>query len=136
MDKYSDYGAIAMRPQLLVGASLPDGDSEIVQNNHVGATFLMMRTDLMKEVGWRTSFTSRVSDHYFGGEFAARNFKSGWIRDMYCYHFFHENWGYDDKTLHYHREVWPPAESYDRLVDPNTLEPKEDGVDMYEWEDK
>jgi glycosyltransferase involved in cell wall biosynthesis len=136
MEKYPDYGALAMHPQLLVGASIDLSPSapEVIQNNHVGATFLIMRTDLMKEVGWRTSFTNRVADWYFGDKFKAKGFKSGWIRDLWCYHFFQKDWGYKNVD-HFHREVWPPSEYYDRLVDPYTLEPKDDGVDMLTWEE-
>ena len=135
MKKYPEFGALAMRPQVLVGTSLKEG-SEIAENNHVGATFLIMRTELMKEVGWRTNFTNRHADHYFGGKFAARGLKSGWITNMWCYHFFHENWGYDKDVKHYHRDIWPPSEYYDKLVDPYTLIPKNDGVDMFTWTEK
>ena len=137
MDKYPEYGAMAMHPQLLVGAAINmEGDNEIAENNHVGATFLIMRTDLMKEVGWRTNFTNRVADHYFGGKFIAKGFKSGWIKKLWCYHFFHKDWGYEKGEDHYHRDLWPPSEYYDRLVDPLTLEPKDDGVDMFTWKGK
>jgi len=136
MEKYQEYGAMAMHPQLLVGASIDLSDTapEVIQNNHVGATFLIMRTDLMKEVGWRTEFTNRVADWYFGDKFRSKGFKSGWIRDLWCYHFFQKDWGYKNVD-HFHRDVWPPSEFYDRLVDPYTLELKDDGVDMLTWEE-
>ncbi len=134
MEKYPDYGAMAMHPQLLVGAAIDLSPTapEIIENNHVGATFLIMRTELMKEAGWRTTFTNRVADWYYAGKFHEKGFKSGWIRDLWCYHFFHKNWGYQENEDHFHRVIWPTSDYFDRLVEPKTLVPMDTGgVDMY-----
>jgi len=144
MDKHLDFGAMAMRPQVLVGTKINEEDEcEIVANNHVGATFLIMRTDLMKEIGWRTTFTNRHADPWFAQNFrrlaGEGKGKSGWVKDMWCYHFFHENWGYSKDQPHYHRDVWPTSEHYDRTVDPITLVPTSlagGGVSMFTWDGK
>ena len=126
IQKYPEYGCIALRPQIAVGAdnSKFNTDKEIVENNHVGATFMMFKTSLLSEVKWDDTFTNRVADWRLGDLFKEKGIKMGWTRDIYCYHMFGKNWSYPDNIQHFHREIWPPAEHYDQIkVDPLTLKP-------------
>jgi glycosyltransferase involved in cell wall biosynthesis len=122
--KYPEYGCIALRPQVLVGAVEQNPDTEVIENNHVGATFMMFPTVLIKGIGWDDSFTNRVADWRLGDLFKEKGLKMGWARDIRCYHIFGKNWSYPEGVSHFHREIWPPAEHYDNVkVDPDTLRP-------------
>ena len=124
--QYPEYGCIALRPQILVGAdnSKFDTDKVIVENNHVGATFMMFKTALIKEVGWNNEFTNRVADWRLGDILKERGLKMGWCKDIFCYHQFGKNWSYPEGVEHFHREIWPPSEHYDSIkVDSLTLKP-------------
>lgn len=126
MKKYPEYGCIALRPQIAVGAdnSKFNTDKEVVENNHVGATFMMFKTEYLKEVGWADEFTNRVADWRLGDILKAKGLKMGWARDIYCHHMFGKNWSYPQGVKHFHREMWPLAEHYDSIqVDPETLKP-------------
>ena len=124
MKKYPEFGCIALRPQVLVGAVEQDASGEIITNNHVGATFMMFPTNLLKEVGWNNQFTNRVADWRLGDILKVKELKMGWTRDIRCYHIFGKNWSYAEGIPHFHREIWPPAEYYDNIkVNEDTLEP-------------
>ena len=126
LKKYPQYGSIALRPQILVGArnDLWDGVSEIIENNHTGATFMMFKTDLLKEIHWEDHFTNRVADWRLGDILKAKGLKMGWTQFIYCNHLFGKNWSYPENVPSFHREIWPPAEYYDKIkVDSKTLKP-------------
>jgi len=126
MKKYPEYGCIALRPQILIGADNNkfNTDSEVVENNHVGATFMMFKTEYLKEVGWADEFTNRVADWRLGDILKEKGLKMGWAKDIYCYHMFGKNWSYPEGVKHFHREIWPPVENYDNIkVDELTLKP-------------
>jgi len=121
-----EFGCVALRPQVLVGADNNkfQTDKEIVENNHVGATFMMLPTELLKEIGWANEFTNRMADHRLGSILKERNLKMGWCRNIFCYHLFGKNWNYPEEVKHFHREIWPPSEYYDSIkVDEKTLQP-------------
>jgi len=126
--KYPEFGAIALRPQVIVGVNEAEifnaTDAEIAPNQHCGATFLMFKTDLIKEVGWANEFTNRVSDWRLGDLLKAKNLKMGWTRNLYCYHMYQDdNWGYPQEVRHFHHPIYPPPSSYERKVNPQTLKP-------------
>jgi len=126
MEKYPEYGCLALRPQVLVGAveHLEEANEDVIPNNHVGATFMMFPTVLLKEVGWSEDFTNRVADWRLGDILKEKSLKMGWCRNIRCYHIFGKNWSYPEGVEHFHREIWPPAENYDNIkVDPDTLIP-------------
>jgi len=124
MKEHPEYGCIALRPQVLVGAVEKDTSEEVIENNHVGATFMMFPTTLLKTIGWDDSFTNRVADWRLGDILKEKGLKMGWARDIRCYHIFGKNWSYPEDVKHFHREIWPPAEHYDNVkVDPDTFEP-------------
>lgn len=126
MKKHPEFGCIALRPQIIVGvneAEIFAQEGEVVPNNHVGATFMMFPTSLLKEVKWEDTFTNRVADWRLGDLLKEKGLKMGWARNICCYHMYEKNWGYDEKTPHFHRVIHPPSEAYDREVDMQTMEP-------------
>lgn len=126
--KYPEFGCLALRPQVIVGVNeaeiFKDG-KEVAENNHVGATFMMFRTDLLKEVKWNDDFTNRVADWRMGDLLKAKGLKMGWTRDIYCQHTWGKNWSYPENVEHFHRPIFPPPENYDNIkkVNPITLQP-------------
>lgn len=131
MDKHQEYGAIACRPQVLIG--LPGGifnvDSDVVDTGICGAHLRVMRTDLVRSIGgWRNNFTNRSEEHWICSKIKARGYRCGYARDVRCIHLFGENHGYPERVNHYHREIWPPPHHFewDRMnIDWNTCKPKE-----------
>ena len=124
MKRHPEYGAIALRPQILVGAVEKDTSQEVIENNHCGATFLMFPTVLLKEIKWDDQFTNRVADWRYGDLLKAKNLKVGWARDIRCQHIWGKNWSYPEGVEHFHNPIWPPAEHYDNIkCDPDTFQP-------------
>jgi len=120
--RYPEFDVIALRPQIAVGAdnSKFNTDKEVVENNHVGATFMMFKTAKLKEVGWDNEFSNRAADL----RLEQKGLKMGWARDIYCQHIWGKNWSYPEAVEHFHREIYPPPEHYDNIkVDPKTLKP-------------
>lgn len=123
---HPEFGCIALRPQILVGPSndIWDTEEEVVENNHVGATFMMFKRELIDEIRWDDKFTSRMADWRLGDLLKEKGLKMGWTKDIFCNHIFGKNWGYPEEVEHFHREIWPPVETYDDIqVDPKTLVP-------------
>jgi len=124
MDKYTHFGAISCRPQVLIGRGGHefDGDAEVVKFNHTGAHLRIMRTEAVRKVGgWEKNWTANRNheDSFIAGRLNDVGLDVGYAKDVRCFHMFGENWGY--KTIpidvHGHREMWPPAEHWDTLVD-------------------
>ncbi|MCK9370341.1 glycosyltransferase [Candidatus Dojkabacteria bacterium] len=116
MNNNSDYGAIALRPQVLIGTgNIFDGRTEdIVEFGHVPGYARIMRTDLVNECGaWQDKRELRGHEEYWIGEkMRERGFKMGFANNLKCWHLFGDDstdkWGYykDMKPEeHGHNEV-------------------------------
>lgn len=126
MDKYPEFAAISLRPQILVGVGPIFRDAaEVVENNVAGGSFRIMRTDLVKQVGaWTDEFENRQEEWNICTKLRNAGHKVGYARDLFCYHMFGDgNWGYDKNTKHYHN---PASEVYakDEEYDPETCIPR------------
>ena len=117
MEKNPDYGAIALKPQVLVGTnttmfSTPD---ELVPFSHVPGYARIMHTNQVKEVGaWKDHRPLRGHEEIWIGEkFAEKGYKMGWANHIECWHLFGNKetdmWGYKDMEPqeHGHNPVWP-----------------------------
>jgi hypothetical protein len=97
-----------------------------------------MRTDLVKKFGWRDDNTdSRSEEWRICGEIQREGYKTGYARDIRCYHFFGDgNWGYDEKTPHGHAYT-QYASIKDGEFDWNTCIPKQEQAGLLErFEDR
>jgi len=124
MDKYPKYGAIACRPQVLVGRGGHefDGPDEVVKFNHLGAHLRIMRTDVVRKVGgWEKNWTANRNheDKYISTLLQDEGYDVGYAKNVRCFHQFSVNWGYKDIPIekHGHNEMWPPPEHWDTLID-------------------
>jgi len=134
MDKYPEYGAIACRPQVLVGRSGDEFDkaNDVLETNHNGAHLRIMRTRAVKDVGgWEKTWDANRNheDSYIASKLHGIQLKVGYASNVRCWHLFGENWGYYNipKEQHGHREIWPPPEHYDKEFnnfDHDTWQPK------------
>lgn len=124
LDQYPDFAAIALRPQVLVGVGPIFKDAkEIVENNLAGGSFRIMRTQLVREVGgWVNDFENRREEWEICGKLRRKGFKVGYTRDIFTYHMFGENWGYDENIPHYHNQA-SRVYAKDAEYDPITMEP-------------
>jgi GT2 family glycosyltransferase len=128
MDKYKDFGAIALRPQVLVGVGPIFKDAkEIVENNVVGGSLRIMRRFLVQRVGgWSDDFENRQEEWNICGKIKKEGYKVGYTRDIFTYHMFGEpgTWGYEKGVEHYHN---PASKIYAKDVeyDPITCEPRQ-----------
>lgn len=133
MDKYKHLGAIACRPQILVGR----GDhgfaeaEDVLEMGHVGAHLRIMRTAAVKECGgWRYDWNRRRNDEerYIAGALRTLDLKVAYAKNIRCCHLWKDdNWGYPPEItmeMHGHRKIWPPPSHYaDNIkVDPETFE--------------
>lgn len=123
MDKNPKYGAIACRPQVLVGSGEKsfENASEVVKFGHVGGHLRIMRTQAVREVGgWEKVWDAKRNheDVYIAGELEKIGYDVGYARDVRCWHIFGENWGYEEIPIeeHGHREMWPPPEHYQEII--------------------
>jgi len=103
MNKYQDYGAIGLRPQVLVGTGnifYGKENEEIIPFGHVPGYGRIMRTDLVKQVGaWKDKRPLRGHEEYWIGEkFAEKGYKMGFANKIECWHLFGDEttdeWGY------------------------------------------
>jgi len=116
MDANPEYGAIALRPQILVGTGMAmfENAQPIVEFPHVPGYARLMRTDLVKRAGaWNEKRPLRGHEEmWIGGKFREMGYKMGWARDLRCWHLWGEQgrgedmWGYID-TESGHNPVWP-----------------------------
>lgn len=136
MNTMPDYGAIALRPQVLVGVGqifkdVPKG--EVVENNVCGGVARMMRKSMVDEVG---GWTNQWQNEGRGNEewdicnkLRAKGWKVGYL-NLYAYHMFGNergvnkkgNWGYNLGEEPSHSI---PECPYDVDFDPVTCEPKQ-----------
>lgn len=131
MDRYSDYGAIACRPQAMVGSpgDFWDGCGEIKDASRAGASLRIMRTEQVKQVGgWRNVVKPgrNNEEQWIADKFRQIGFRVGYASQLYCWHCFCENWGYKDipMEVHGHRPIWPLPSTYDQIkCDAKTWEP-------------
>lgn len=139
MDEHPDFGAIAARPQCLLG--VPDIFKDEDHAKHLtddgqvgffyggdgpcGGVYRIMRTEAVKKTNWRDddSSNSRSEEWRICGELNRQGFKVGYARYVRAYHLFGEgNWGYKKDQPHYHvaRDFGEPQ---DVAFDPNTCKP-------------
>lgn len=121
MERHPEYGAISLRPQVLIGRSGKEFDvaGEVVKFSHIGAHGRIMRTDIVKKVGgWRQVWDSKRNneDHWIASKLASEGYLVGYSKNLRCWHLFgdedHDPWGYDKKMKpedHGHVERWPPV---------------------------
>lgn len=134
MDKYPNYGAISCRPQVLVGRSGEEFnvDEEVVKFSHVGAHLRIMRTDDVRRAGgWEKTWEAKRNheDSFIANALSNIGLDVGYAKAVRCFHMFGKNWGYEDLPLdsHGHREMHPPSEYWDTLIDK---------LDEKTWEEK
>lgn len=127
MNTHEDYGAIALRPQVLVGVGqifkdVPPG--QVVENNVCGRVARIMRKSLVDEVGaWTKQFQNdgRGNEEWdICNKMRAKGFKVGYL-NTYAYHMFGDNWGYEEGKGPAHNI---PESPKDVEYDPITCEPK------------
>jgi GT2 family glycosyltransferase len=129
MDTNAVYGALACRPQILVGTgNLFAGkeDQEIVEFWRCPGYMRIMRTDWVKGVGgWKDERPLRGHEEYWIGEqFAKQGYKMGWANHVQCWHLFGKEdtdaWGYPKEMTsqeHGHNPVYPmPQNDRDEIM--------------------
>jgi len=103
-----EYGAIALRPQVLVGTGDIFGETppEIKEFSHVPGYMRIMKTDLVNKVGaWNDKRPLRGHEEYWiSKKIQDEGLKVGWASYIKCYHVFgsDNNWGYKDMTIEEH----------------------------------
>lgn len=129
MDKNPQYGAIACRPQVLVGSgeNAFDNPGEVVKFDHVGAHLRIMRTQAVRDAGgWEKIWDAKRNheDVHIARALEKLGLETGYAKNVRCWHMFATNWGYGDMPVeeHGHREMWPPPEHYDTII--NSFDPK------------
>lgn len=131
LEKYKEYAAIALRPQVLIGVGPifnTDCDDEcVVENNVCGGSYRMMRTQIIREVGGWTD--RKVNDGRGNEEFdiceklKAACWKVGYAKHIWTYHQWgDENWGYEKGEAKMGRSLEHAPK--DQEYDPITCEPK------------
>lgn len=117
MNKYPDYGAIALRPQILVGTGniFHNRENEdIIPFGHVPGYGRIMRTDWVNEVGaWNDKRPLRGHEEYWIGEkFAEKGYKMAFSNHIECWHLFGDEetdpWGYP-------KEMTPEAHGHNPI---------------------
>lgn len=129
--RHSDFAAITLRPQVLVGRdeSKDDKGEEVIETNHIGGCMRLMNTKLTRDAGgwdWDDNRLRNNEEHWICGGLRKLGKKVGYASNLRCYHIFGKNWGYGEipKEAHGHRDIWPPPEAYDceADLDPYTFE--------------
>jgi glycosyltransferase involved in cell wall biosynthesis len=116
MNQYPEYGAIALRPQVLVGTGniFDKVVSDITPFGHVPGYGRIMRTQLTKDCGaWNDKRPLRGHEEYWIGEkMAQKGYKMAFATNVKCWHLFGNQdtdlWGYAKGTKpqeHGHNEV-------------------------------
>jgi len=118
MYKYPEYGAIAPRPQILVGTGMRmfETEADVVPFGHVPGYARVMRTQWVNAVGaWKDKRPLRGHEElWIGQKFSEKGIKMGWSTQVKCWHLFGkedtDEWGYlkgVDPSDHGHTPVWP-----------------------------
>ncbi len=103
MDQHKEFGALALRPQVLIGVGQIFNNQEyvdIVANNVCGGSYRIMRTDLIKKIGgWTDKFEKDGrgnEEHDVCGKIREAGYKVGYTKKIWTYHMFGEagTWGY------------------------------------------
>jgi len=109
-----EYGAIALRPQVMVGSGnvFEKCDDEILGFPAAGYLRISEKEDILKMGGWRNDFVNNGLGHeenYMKDKFKeVLNKKVGYAKDIRAWHFFSDgNWGYPDGVTAGHRPIWP-----------------------------
>lgn len=137
MNRRPEYGAIALRPQVLIGTgNIFDGKTdEVIDFGHVPGYARIMRTKAVEESGaWNEWRELRGHEEYWIGEkFKAMGLKMGFANHIKCWHMFGDDttdkWGYDKEGKpedHGHNEVAGiPGNDRETIL-------KEVGIDIWE----
>ena len=113
-ERNPEYGAIALRPQVLIGS----GDiftgkvEEVVGFPAAGYCRISLADDIRKIGGWRNEFVNKGlghEEHYLKDKMKELGKHVGYAKDIFSYHFFsnNKNWGYPDGIIAGHRDIWP-----------------------------
>lgn len=121
--RYHEFGAIALRPQVLVGTGDIFGESppEVLEYSHVPGYMRIMDTALVKRLGaWNDARPLRGHEEYWiSKRIIDSGKKVGWASYINCYHLFgDENWGYDKKMKpqeHGHNPTNLPKDDWDKI---------------------
>lgn len=105
MDRYSEFGAIAQRTQVMIGTgNIFDGiEDDVLEFPHPGGSFRIMRTEAVREVGgWSEPESGRgAEERYICGKLNKHGYKTGFATNIQCLHLFgmrnqtDERWGYE-----------------------------------------
>jgi len=122
--KSPEYGAIAVRPHVMIGEPPDrfDNSPEIREMSHAGACLRLMYTNTIHELGgWKHEKSpSRNNEEWFiCAKLKKAGYKVGYSRDIRCLHQFgkvsfgEDPWGYPEGVEHGHRAMWPPVNHSD-----------------------
>ena len=118
MDNHPEFGAIALRPQVLVGTGDIFGKNppEVLEFSHVPGYMRIMDSELVRKLGaWKDKRPLRGHEEYWISERIIKaGRKVGWASNIRCYHLFvDDNWGYGKLTPQQHghdRKIPLPAD--------------------------
>ena len=120
METFPDYGAIALRTQVMIGTgNIFDGKEEylVVEFPHPGGSFRIMRTEQVRLLGgWRDVLGRGTEERHICGKLREIGAKTGFAVDARCLHLFGptttDRWGYpkdwqpEDTG---HSDIWHPV---------------------------
>lgn len=118
IEKNPEYGAIALRPQVLVGTDqekvFKDESKEVTEFSHVPGYMRIMDTNLVCGLGaWKDKRPLRGHEEFWiSKRMKEKEYKVGWATYIKCWHLFGEdgNWGYGTELRpkeHGHNPIWP-----------------------------
>lgn len=131
MELRSEFAAISLRPQVLIGVGEIFNNNEypdVVSNNVCGGSYRIMRTDAVKKVsGWTDKFEKDGrgnEEHDVCGKLRAAGHKVGYAKNLWTYHLFGKEgtWGYD-KNSNYKMGRVLERSPEDEKCNPKTCEP-------------
>jgi glycosyltransferase involved in cell wall biosynthesis len=100
MQRYPNYGAIACRPQVLVGTGdiFKDTQEDVLEFTHIPGYLRLMKTDLVRKTGaWKDKRPLRGHEEYWiSQKLREMGHQVGWAVNVPCYHMFGQegDWGY------------------------------------------
>jgi len=131
MDRYGEFAAIALRPQMLVGVGnifANDNYVHLAENNVCGGSYRIMRTKAVREVGgWTDKFEKDGrgnEEHDICSKLKSIGYKVGYTKKLWTYHMFGDEgtWGYN-KNSNYKMGRVLERSPEDEKHDPITCEP-------------